>query len=163
MSFGAGPPSRSDDAQKRGERAFRQTFRRMMALMSVTIFVAALAAGIAGEEVGIVVVLLCLWVLLMISAVVGERWFLRRLKPKASTAADMSVYILFVVVGVATIFWVRWLLPRQLLNVRTKLPVYRQQRFDLFLQHRSVRGLLVACVVCGSLMAVVGAVSLLMQ
>jgi hypothetical protein len=47
--------------------------------MSLTIFVAAIAAGIGGKEVGIVVVLLCLWRLLMLFAVITERWFVRHL------------------------------------------------------------------------------------
>jgi hypothetical protein len=51
----------------------------MIALLSLTIFVAAIGAGIGTKEVGIVVVLLCLWALLMIFATVCERRFVRRL------------------------------------------------------------------------------------
>ena len=58
---------------------FRRIFRRMIALMSLMLFGAAVAAGIAGKEVGIVVVLLCLWLLLMLCAAITERWFVRHL------------------------------------------------------------------------------------
>jgi hypothetical protein len=51
----------------------------MIALMSLIIFVAAIAAGVGGKEVGIVVVLLFLWLLLMLFAAITDRWLVRRL------------------------------------------------------------------------------------
>lgn len=79
MSSLSGGARSDDDAKHQEQRVFRRIFRRMMLLMTVTLLVAAVGAGIAGKELGIVVVLFCLWVLLMIVAAVSERWFMRHL------------------------------------------------------------------------------------
>jgi hypothetical protein len=63
---------------------------------------------------------------------------------------------LFIAVGVATVLWARWLLPRQLSGVRAKMPVDRQRRFDSLLQRRSVRSLFAASGVCGVLLIAIG-------
>lgn len=69
----------------------------MIAQMSLIIFVAAIATGIGGKEVGIVVVLLCLWLLLMLFAAITERWVVRQ-KANQWTADTLSAY-LFIAVG----------------------------------------------------------------
>lgn len=69
----------SEDVKARDRRVFQAIWRRMMALFSATILIAAIVAGVGGHEVGIVVVLVCLWALLMFVAVIGQCWITRRL------------------------------------------------------------------------------------
>jgi hypothetical protein len=86
----------------RDQRVFRRIFRRMITLMSLTIFVAAIAAGIGGKEVGIVVVLLCLWLLPMPFRR-DHRTLVRETSLGSESnqyAADMLSNLLFIAVGV---------------------------------------------------------------
>lgn len=68
----------TEDVKERDRRVFRRIFRRMIALLSLTVLVAAIGTGVGYKEAGIVVVLLCLWVGLMVCALICERWFVRR-------------------------------------------------------------------------------------
>jgi hypothetical protein len=51
----------------------------MILLMTATLVIAAVVAGVGGKEVGVMIVLFCLWAILMVVAVAIERWFVRRL------------------------------------------------------------------------------------
>lgn len=69
--------------------------------------------------------------------------------------------VTLVVFGVVAVLWGKWLLPRQLKDVRTKMSQDRQQHFDDFFQRAGVRRLFAAPAVCGGLLIVTGVAFLL--
>jgi hypothetical protein len=75
----------------------------------------------------------------------------------------MLVGVLLIVLGLATVFWGRWLLPRQLKSVQNKMQLDQRKRFDAVLQRRSVRKVFALPAVCGLVAIITGVAFLLMR
>lgn len=73
----------------------------------------------------------------------------------------MLVGICFIVLGVLTVVWGRWLTPRWLRNVQRKMPHDQQEHSEEVMQRRGVRTFFAMPVAAGVLLVVTGIVLLL--
>lgn len=80
-----------------------------------------------------------------------------------TSASDVFSDVLLIVLGVTTVLWGKWLLPRQLQNARSKMSKAGQEHFDDRLQRPLARRLFALTGVMGSLLIVIGVVFLLTE
>lgn len=75
----------------------------------------------------------------------------------------MFVSYMLIAMGVTTVLWGTWLLPRQLSQVRNKLPPDQLRYFDDRFRRDAMRRLFAMPTLCGTLLVLTGVMFLLVK